>query len=133
LLPLEQPRGHQALTGAAVLDRVDDPLGRDLADLVEARTGHTTGVHGGEAVAAGAGLVEERLAALLAGGHGLGARRPDAAGLLLLVGQDKAWDNEPEGDVDRDHRDLEEAAAPRQVRLAGAAGTAVEGDEQHGA
>src|SRR6218665_568154 len=130
LLPLEQASGHQPLAGATVLDRVDDPLGRHLADLVEARTGHAAGVDGREAVAARAGLAEDHLAALLAGGHVLGAQRSDTTGRLLLVGQDETPNHEPEADVDRADRDLEEAAAAREVRLAGAAGTAPEGDEQ---
>src|SRR5215213_2089769 len=48
----EEPRRHAAVPGAADLDRVQDAVAIDSAELVEVRPGHALGVYGGERVAA---------------------------------------------------------------------------------
>src|SRR3954453_19181621 len=62
VLALQQVLGHAALAGAPDADGVLDALLGHLADPVEVGAGDASGVDGREAVAARAGLAEDRLA-----------------------------------------------------------------------
>src|SRR3954451_11965913 len=119
VLALEEGRGHRALTGAADADRVPDALRRDLPDVVEVRAGDAAGVHGGEAVAAGARLAEDGLAVPDGARVGLPGELRRAAATLLAARDHRRRNRDAEPDVDDRYHDPEEPAPAREVGLAG--------------
>src|SRR3954469_24064689 len=93
------------------------PRGRARPGVVEVRAGDAAGVHGGEAVAAGARLAEDGLAVPDGARVGLPGELRRAAATLLAARDHRRRDRDAEPDVDDRYHDSEEPAPAREVGL----------------
>src|SRR5829696_5862827 len=115
VLALEQALRHAVLPGAAVLDRVQDALAVDAAELVEVGAGDPVCLDRVEAVAALAGRDEELLALLVGLAGRLGPKRPDTAFGLAATGDHGGRHGHAKPEIEQNDDEGEQTPATGQI------------------